>query len=313
MDLDASGTLAIAVTPLANLNLAMPVDPAEPIDALIARAVTAADLPRKDFQGNPLPWRLFDGDGTPLDATPAGPAGPGLTLDAEGAAEVIRKRDGWLADLEAQVDSSSRPAGGSPIHARTMLSLVRRTESRAESVRRLEAGLGSTTAPAAAVPLAEAPAPRRWPGRVAGALGGLTLLALCVWTFGGFAWLDRDEPAASDAEEVDGVTHFSELPAEAEGFIGAPGQDDLYTFDAPAGALVRIDMASPRAQIDTELYLHNADDDRVAENDDALGGAGGLNSRIDYEVPETGRYTVHAHALGFNGIGPYVLSIVLIE
>jgi len=96
-------------------------------------------------------------------------------------------------------------------------------------------------------------------------------------------------------------------------FIGTSRYVDVYTFSGTAGQQIAITM---NGSFDTYLYLLNAGNQVIAEDDD---GAGGTNSRVPavsgfVTLPATGTYTIYATSFSFDGInggfGSYSISLL---
>ena len=83
---------------------------------------------------------------------------------------------------------------------------------------------------------------------------------------------------------------------------------DTYTFDGEAGQFIEIRLSSDA--FDTYLILVGPDGERLAANDD---GGEGLNSIIQIELPQTGRYSVIANAYDAMGRGRYQLTVAAIN
>jgi len=88
---------------------------------------------------------------------------------------------------------------------------------------------------------------------------------------------------------------------------------DVYTFSGTAGQQIAITM---NGTFDTYLYLLNASNQVLAEDDD---GGGGTNSRVPavsgfITLPSTGTYTIYATSFSFDGIdgsfGSYSISLL---
>jgi hypothetical protein len=82
------------------------------------------------------------------------------------------------------------------------------------------------------------------------------------------------------------------------------GAAAFYTFQASAGQLWQIDLASDA--FDPYLRLYDGSGAQVAENDD---GGGGLASRITAMIRKSGAYRIQAASSGNGGGGPYVLTL----
>ena len=82
---------------------------------------------------------------------------------------------------------------------------------------------------------------------------------------------------------------------------------DSYTFDAPAGAEITIDLTS--LTFDALLFLRGPDGDLIFTDDD---GGEGRNARIAALVlHESGTYVIEAQAFPDAGLGEYGLSLEL--
>jgi hypothetical protein len=88
---------------------------------------------------------------------------------------------------------------------------------------------------------------------------------------------------------------------------GEEGRYDAYTIDGEAGQVVVIRMDSdafdPVVSIgrDTDGAWHELDKD-----DD---GGLGTNAHLEFRLPESGRYQIHARALGRDGKGSYTIRM----
>ncbi len=93
--------------------------------------------------------------------------------------------------------------------------------------------------------------------------------------------------------------------ASAQGDSG--GRFDAYRFNGVEDQRVQIVMRS--GDFDTYLYIGRADGDFevLASDDDGLGE--GLNSRLNFTLPETGAYVVRASSFGGGGRGLYALEM----
>lgn len=84
---------------------------------------------------------------------------------------------------------------------------------------------------------------------------------------------------------------------------------DRFTFDAPAGAEVTIDLVADDDAFDALLFLFGPDGEEVASDDD---GGAGLNSRIRaLPLLDGGTYAIDAQAFPGGGEGGYTLSLVV--
>ena len=103
----------------------------------------------------------------------------------------------------------------------------------------------------------------------------------------------------SPGEEVDGwLTNEDMQPFEDDSY--AKG----YAIEGRAGEQVIIDLRSD----DFDAYLHIVGPglDEPVANDD---GAGGTDSRLEFEFPETGRYVIIVNTYGGNETGKFTLSV----
>ncbi|WP_440988586.1 PPC domain-containing protein [Haloarchaeobius baliensis] len=82
------------------------------------------------------------------------------------------------------------------------------------------------------------------------------------------------------------------------------GYYEPVTFEGSAGQYVDIEMTSERG--DTYLYLLDTDGQVVAENDDT---AASLNSRVEYQLTETGEYTIIATSYDTEATFMYELTV----
>lgn len=116
------------------------------------------------------------------------------------------------------------------------------------------------------------------------ALGGAASVAGCsALPFGGgggggdrLSYGDEVQAELTEGAETD---PFRDVPADTHEFTGSAGDRVVITMESDP--------------LDTYLLL-SKDDELVAENDDASG----LNSRIETELPENGRYTIWASRYG---------------
>ena len=281
--------------------VAVPYDSTTSVAQLITAAVTSGDLPRADFQGDPLPWHLADVDGAMIEpqatllAVGVGPSSD-VSVTGPGVDDVLSKRNEWLNEVRAQADGTA--VAGS-VHANTLLALVRRTGSALDEVEELSALVGATHDTPPAIPTAKA-GPSALP-RIAASLATVVVIGL-VWTWAFTDWLggSDDGPAADAGFNV---------PFSEQASIDAEGEEDVYEFGAVAGQRIRIRMvAGGGGRLDPELILYDADDAQLARNDDN-GFDGTLNSLIDIEIPDDGTYSVVARGLGGGGFGAYELLI----
>ncbi len=105
-----------------------------------------------------------------------------------------------------------------------------------------------------------------------------------------------------------------QLPAAFSGLIGQPGDYDFFSFEAKKDQTVRLKLFARnilRSQLDGVVNIYNANGGRVGGNDDS----GGLDSSLDYKIPEDGLYHVGINDHLNNG-GPaysYRLEATLVE
>ncbi len=85
------------------------------------------------------------------------------------------------------------------------------------------------------------------------------------------------------------------------------GRADRYSFSAQAGQQVQITMVSE--ELDTYLYLLDANGTQLAYDDDSLGN---LDSRIRHTFGTAGTYTIEATAFS-EGLGNYTLAAAVWE
>ena len=139
-----------------------------------------------------------------------------------------------------------------------------------------------------------------------------------AWTLNGIATHENDVLSALDKAFVAGaqmyprsapvVTDATTLTvggARVEGSIGAPGEEDLYAFDAADDGLYEV---STRGVTDVYLKLFGPDSDTalVAEDDDS---GYGLNARIRAELTP-GRYVAQVrHFNPTGGTGDYSIRV----
>ncbi len=282
--------------------VAVRYDSSATVAQLITSAVTDGDLPRADFQGNPLPWHLADSDGAMIEpeatllAVNIGSASD-VSVTGPGVDEIVAKRDEWLDDVRAQADGTA-PAGS--VHANTLLALVRRTGSALDDVEDLSARVGVNTAPSTIISTTANPSVVP---RIAAALTALAAVGL-VW-----AWVFTDWLSASDGEADQADNARFNVPLTEEGSIDFEGEEDEYEFGAVAGQRIRIRMVSNQnGRLDPELILYQPDGAQIARNDDN-GFDGTLNSLIDIEIPADGTYEIVARGLGGGGVGDYEVTI----
>ena len=104
------------------------------------------------------------------------------------------------------------------------------------------------------------------------------------------------------------------LPAAFTGIIGEPGDDDFFGFEAKKGQTVRLKLFARktlRSQLDGVVNVYNATGGRVGGNDDS----GGLDSSLDYKIPEDGIYHVgiNDHLRGGGPAFSYRLEATFVE
>ena len=114
-----------------------------------------------------------------------------------------------------------------------------------------------------------------------------------------------------------GVAGWSVGAAEAISFgepqsgeIGLPNESDQWTFDGVTGQDVVIQLQqTANSNLDTvlELLAPGPSGSQVAFNDDEMGRC--CNSRIEYQLSETGTYTILAQGYGGWSTGGYELSL----
>lgn len=81
---------------------------------------------------------------------------------------------------------------------------------------------------------------------------------------------------------------------------------DAYSFNGQAGTRVQVVMRS--GDFDAYLQLFKAgSDEALASDDDGLGE--GTDSRLNFIIPETGEYVIHASPLGTSGKGLYSIEL----
>jgi CHAT domain-containing protein/Tfp pilus assembly protein PilF len=78
---------------------------------------------------------------------------------------------------------------------------------------------------------------------------------------------------------------------------------NAHTFEGDAGQFVSIEMSSD--EFDTYLILLDPNGNRIAQNDDS----DGTDSRITFELPAAGRYTILANSYGAGATGNYTLTV----
>ncbi len=81
-----------------------------------------------------------------------------------------------------------------------------------------------------------------------------------------------------------------------------------YTFTASEGDALVISLVSD--EFDAYLYLLDADGGELARNDD---GGDGLNSLINFIVPEDGEYIIQAASFSDGGTGAFELTLSTVE
>jgi hypothetical protein len=85
------------------------------------------------------------------------------------------------------------------------------------------------------------------------------------------------------------------------------GSVHAWTFTGTAGDIVSIAMVSPDGELDIYLILLDSDGNVLIEDDDSYGDTNSLIS--DFELPESGTYTIQAAAFDDNTSGVYELTI----
>jgi hypothetical protein len=103
-----------------------------------------------------------------------------------------------------------------------------------------------------------------------------------------------------------GETRNGRLTTSSEQ-LGDNSYYDRWYFDGRAGERIRIDMRS--TDFDSFLSFgteRNGRFESLATDDD---GGDGLNARIDFTIPNTGRYLIRANSLRANRTGNYSLSV----
>ena len=104
------------------------------------------------------------------------------------------------------------------------------------------------------------------------------------------------------------------LPAAFTGIIGEPGDYDFFGFEAKKGQTVRLKLFARntlRSQLDGVVNVYNSTGGRVGGNDDS----GGLDSSLDYKIPEDGVYhvAINDHLRGGGPAYSYRLEATLVE
>lgn len=118
----------------------------------------------------------------------------------------------------------------------------------------------------------------------------------------GGALAPRVTPPIAFGETVHGALVSGDLMAEDDSFY------DCFTFSGRAGQQAVVEMRS--GEFDTYLALHSGGycaGGTLATDDD---GAGGTNSRLEFNLPRDGVYTIRANSLGAGQIGRYGLSLI---
>jgi hypothetical protein len=82
-------------------------------------------------------------------------------------------------------------------------------------------------------------------------------------------------------------------------------RDDAWTFSADAGERVIIQLTSNDSELDPQLYLYDDSRTLVAQNDDI--SSGDLNSIIDINLTDAGKYTIRVSK--FSNGGAYTLTL----
>lgn len=84
--------------------------------------------------------------------------------------------------------------------------------------------------------------------------------------------------------------------------------EESWVFTAAQGDQIVITMRS--SEVDSLLYLHSANGNLLAENDDDGGGVNGYDSEINYTIPEDGQYIIVANQwFEGEGGGSYTLTL----
>jgi hypothetical protein len=120
---------------------------------------------------------------------------------------------------------------------------------------------------------------------------------LVVATTGGSGALGHYELAVTAPGAIESETQLLEFGAVVAGQLAhddaiRPGRDtyrDLYQFEGEAGRSAELLLTATTAGLDPYLLLIGPAGDILSANDD---GGGGLDSRIQIELPDSGRYTV---------------------
>ncbi|NNE72061.1 MAG: hypothetical protein HKN26_00185 [Acidimicrobiales bacterium] len=264
---------------------------------VVAAAIADGDLPRRDFQGQSLAWRLHTADGAAiaeeLTLRSAGlTPGTVVTLTAPGATEVMQHRDERLRQISEAVEEG-QPSGS--VNVQTLAALVRRTESKEHELAQLLAEAPIPSIPTVAtVESTES----RLPAFLG--LGALALLVLAGWL-----WAFTDVFGAGGEAAVETRRTW---PLEVEGELVEPGQLGSHEFRARAGDRVRIEMRVPGQVFDAQLLLYGTDRRLLAENDDNP-FEGCCDSLIDIVLPEDGDYEIVPKALDDSQTGPYIVSV----
>ena len=95
--------------------------------------------------------------------------------------------------------------------------------------------------------------------------------------------------------------------AATPGVIDYENDRDVFTFEAESGVLYQIDVA-PDTLANPVVTLSGPDGEWLAEDDD---GGEGLGSRLYWEAPAAGPYTVEVRSVAYGDVptGSYILTI----
>lgn len=111
--------------------------------------------------------------------------------------------------------------------------------------------------------------------------------------------------------EIDGapIPVSVKLPVTINGRIFPREDVDVWTFTATKGQTIVCEVNAARigSPLDSRLEVRDARGRRIAENIDALG----VDSRLTFTAPETGRYSVHIHDVNFGGLQSYVYRLTI--
>ena len=115
--------------------------------------------------------------------------------------------------------------------------------------------------------------------------------------------------AITTGQSINGSLSPSDCQSALRVIDGANPRADRYSFDATAGQAVVISLDS--ADVDTYLYLVDANGSVIAENDDSRAGGG---SRIPstggfYVMPASGRFQIEVTSFSSGQQGNYALSL----